>query len=456
MTVDMQLFEKFAGMIPALAERAQPPHMSDAERVEKARATFLANIDADMASEMESCIHCGHCADACHYYVPTQDPKYAPVRKFELLKRVYRRELSPLRWLHRLYTEDINADDLRKWQELVYDSCTECGRCAMICPMGINIAGMVNVMRQGLANAGIIPAEMMAMEQEQGAHGSIFGVGPTEMEQIVQDLSRKQGVEIPLNRDRADILVTTSGLDLLLYNDVLIATARIMNHLGESWTLRSDGFEAANFGLLSGYEKAQKAASERLIRAAEACGATTVIIPECGHAYPSMRWDAANLHGRQLPFRVLAISEYLGQKVKSGQLKLTPPGQGQEGHFPRSLQTRPPFGFDRRAPLGAGGTRSRLPRDGVAWRNELVLRRRRGCLPDRYRRRTAPEGLRYQDRAGRCHGRRFGGGHLRQLPAELHGGRAAGAVGQEHRIPGGTGGRGAAGNHALIKDQHHD
>ena len=333
MTVDMQLFEKFAGMIPALAERAQPPHMSDAERVEKARATFLANIDADMASEMESCIHCGHCADACHYYVPTQDPKYAPVRKFELLKRVYRRELSPLRWLHRLYTEDISADDLRKWQELVYDSCTECGRCAMICPMGINIAGMVNVMRQGLANAGIIPAEMMAMEQEQGAHGSIFGVGPTEMEQIVQDLSRKQGVEIPLKRDRADILVTTSGLDLLLYNDVLIATARIMNHLGESWTLRSDGFEAANFGLLSGYEKAQKAASERLIRAAEACGATTVIIPECGHAYPSMRWDAANLHGRQLPFRVLAISEYLGQKVKSGQLKLTPLGRDRKVTF---------------------------------------------------------------------------------------------------------------------------
>lgn len=335
MSVDMQLFEKFAGMIPALAERAQPPQMTDAERVERARETFISNLDADMAAEIESCIHCGHCADACHYYVPTQDPKYAPVRKFELLKRVYRRELSPIRWLHRLYTEDISADDLREWQELVYDSCTECGRCAMICPMGINIAGMVNVMRQGLANAGLVPPEMMAMEQEQCScgNGSIFGVGPEEMETLVGQLSEKYGVELPLNKEKADILVTTSALELLLYNDALIATARIMHHLGEEWTLRSDGFEAANFGLLSGYESVQRDASERLVRAAEACGAKTVLIPECGHAYPSMRWEAANVLKRRLPFKVLAISEYLGQQLKNGRLKLNPLGRDKKVTF---------------------------------------------------------------------------------------------------------------------------
>jgi len=324
MTVDMQLFEKFAAMIPQLAERAQVPQMSDQERVDAARETFVRKLDADMGSELESCIHCGHCASACHYYVSTQDPKYVPIRKLDLLKRVYRREISPMRWLHRLYTSDITAGELQQWQELVYDSCTECGRCSMVCPMGINIASMVIVTRQGLANAGMVPPEIMALEQEQCSHSSIFGVGSEEMAQIVLQLSETHGVDIPLNKDKADILVTTSGLDLLLYNDVLIATAKIMNHLGESWTLRSDGFEAANFGLLSGYEKLQKEASERIIRAAEACGAHTVIIPECGHAYPSMRWDAANAHGRPLSFQVLAISEYLGQQVKNGRLRLNP------------------------------------------------------------------------------------------------------------------------------------
>ena len=45
----------------------------------------------------------------------------------------------------------------------------------------------------------------------------------------------------------------------------MAATARILNHPGVNWTLRSTGFEAANFGLLSGSEALQKAASKRLI-----------------------------------------------------------------------------------------------------------------------------------------------------------------------------------------------
>lgn len=323
MSIDMERFMQFAEMLPTLGDNARVPEMSDDERLEKARSTFVRKLDSNMATQLESCIHCGHCATACHFYTPTQDPKYTPIRKLDLLKRVYRRDLSPLRWLHRLYTPDITFADLEEWQELVFDSCTECGRCSMVCPMGVNIASMVNVMRQGLAKAALMPAELMAMEQEQGEHNSLFGVGPQQMREAIHKL-QESGIEIPLDKDKADVLVTTSVIDILLFTDNLIATVKIMNHLGVNWTLRSDGYEAANFGLLSGCEKVQRDASERIIEAAAACGAKTVIIPECGHAYPSMRWEAANEHGRALDFEVLAISEYLGQQVKTGKLRLNP------------------------------------------------------------------------------------------------------------------------------------
>ncbi len=332
MTVNMEMFKQFAEMLPRLGDNAQPPQMTDAERVSTAKETFIRKLNGRMAIDLESCIHCGHCASACHYFVGTDDPKYVPIRKLDLLKRVYRRELSPLRWLHRLYTYDITVKELQECQELVYDSCTECGRCSMVCPMGINIAGMVNVMRQGMANAGMIPAELMAMEQEQGGHESLFGVGPEQMKGAIMKL-QESGLDIPLDKEKADILITTSVIDILLFTDGLIATARIMNHLGLDWTLRSDGYEAANFGLLSGYERVQKAASERIIAAANACGAKTVIIPECGHAYPSMRWEAANEHGGPLPFEVLAISEFLGREVKSGRLKLNALGRSRKVTF---------------------------------------------------------------------------------------------------------------------------
>lgn len=332
MTVDMEMFKQFAEQLPQLGQHARPAQMTDQERVTAARETYIRKLDARMAVDLESCIHCGHCASACHYYVGTQDPKYVPIRKLDLLKRVYRRELSPLRWLHRLYTHDITVKDLQEWQELVYDSCTECGRCSMVCPMGINIAAMVNVMRQGMARAGMMPAELMAMEQEQGGHDSLFGVGPEQMKAAITKL-QEAGIDIPLDKHDADVLITTSVIDLILFTDGLIATAKIMNHLGLNWTLRSDGYEAANFGMLSGCERVQKIASERIVLAARACGAKTVIIPECGHAYPSMRWEAANEHGGRLPFEVLAISEFLGREVKAGRLKLNKLGKDRKVTF---------------------------------------------------------------------------------------------------------------------------
>lgn len=321
MSINMEIFQQFGQAVQTLGDRAQPTDVgSDEERVRLAKNTFINKLTPAMGVDLESCIHCGHCAHACHFYEGTQNPKYTPIRKLDLLKRVYRRELSPIRWVHKLYTRDITSDELMEWQELVYDSCTECARCSMNCPMGINIASMVNVMRQGLANAGMIPAELTAMQQEQ-CQGSLFGVGPEQFEGAINQFN-EAGMNIPLNKDKAEYLVLTSVIDIMLLNDVLIGTAKILNHMGIDWTFQVCGFEGANFGLLSGSEPVQREASERIIRAAEACGAKYVITPECGHAYPALRWDAANEHGEPLNFEVLAISEFLGQQVKAGKLKL--------------------------------------------------------------------------------------------------------------------------------------
>jgi len=332
MSVNMQVFQGFAEQIKTLGERALPTDMPDEERVSKAKAVFLSKLNTVEAVDLESCIHCGMCAEACHFYVTTQDPKYVPIRKLDLIKRVYRRELSPLRWLHRLYTKDITAQDLEQWQELVYDSCTECMRCGLICPMGINIAAMVNTSRQALAMAGLIPDELRAMGQEQCGSiekcgsGSVFGVGPDEMRDAVKRL-QEEGLEIPLDKEKADVMVLTTVVDISLFNDALISTIKVMNKLGLNWTFRSCAFEGANFGLLSGYELLQASASNKIVNEAIACGAKTVIVPECGHAYPALRWEGANEFGKPLPFEVLAISEFLGREIHSGRLKVKPIGK---------------------------------------------------------------------------------------------------------------------------------
>ncbi len=335
MSVDMQVFHGFMDQIKVLGDYAQPTDMSDEERVSKAKAVFLSKLNTVNAVDLEACVHCGMCAEACHFYVTTQDPKYVPIRKLDLIKRVYRRELSPMRWIHRLFTQDITAQDLEDWQELVYDSCTECMRCGLICPMGINIAAMVNTTRQALAQAGLIPAELRAVEQEQCGSvdkcgsGSVFGVGPNEMRAKIKEL-QDEGLDIPLDKEKAEVMVLTTVVDILLFTDALRSTVKIMNKLNLDWTFRSCAFEGANFGLLSGYEQLQASASNQIVNEAIATGAKMVIVPECGHAYPALRWEGANEFGKPLPFEVLAISEFVGREIKAGRLRVNPIGKSKK------------------------------------------------------------------------------------------------------------------------------
>ena len=321
MSIDMNVFQQFAGQMAQLGSMAQPTDYPDEERVERAKAVFRKSIGSEQAGDLEACVKCGLCAEACHFRVASGDPKYTPARKMELMRRFYQREMGPFRWLYRLATRDITAQDLEDWQELVYDSCTTCGRCGMICPMGINIAGIVTTTRQALAEAGLVPADLRAVQQEQGANGTVFGAGPETVHQAVEQM-RARGHDVPLDKEKADYLVLTSVVDMMLFTDQLEATIKIFNRLGLDWTFRSDGFEGANFGLLAGVADVQKQASMKVIETAITIGAKAVVVPECGHAYPALRWSGAEVYGKPLPFDVYVMSEFLDLQLQAGKLKL--------------------------------------------------------------------------------------------------------------------------------------
>ena len=90
-------FDEFRQSLANLAGKAPQIEWSDEERMSRARRAFLARIGRRTAVDFETCIHCGMCAESCHFFVATGDERYTPAYKVDPLRRFYRREMSPLR-----------------------------------------------------------------------------------------------------------------------------------------------------------------------------------------------------------------------------------------------------------------------------------------------------------------------------------------------------------------------
>jgi Fe-S oxidoreductase len=290
--------------------------------VEAASRTFLAKTEEHLVSYLEGCVHCGQCAEACHFHEASGDPRHTPAYKLFPIAKAYRRQKWPLSWLG--LAPKITEKDLSEWEELLFDTCTMCGRCTTICPMGIDIASIVAGARQAFVQAGLGPEDLLAAADNARDHGSPLGVTAEKLADRIDWLADEHEVEINLDKEKADILLTVSSIEVMKYPESLSAMARILNHAGASWTVSSKGYEATNFGYLAGKADIAKIMIERVVGAAEAVGAKTVIIPECGHAYGVMRWSAANILGRELPFEVLHISEFVAKLKREGKLKLKP------------------------------------------------------------------------------------------------------------------------------------
>lgn len=309
------------------ADPNEPPYdkhgdMSDADRVDVALRRLVRDSSAAVGTFLEACVHCGLCAEACHFYVGTKDPHYTPIYKIEPLKRAYKREVGPLALVHRLLTPKLTLDELLEWEHYVYDSCTMCGRCSMVCPMGIDIASLVEATRHAYYAAGIVPARLRAIVEHADENVTSQSATPEQFVTVVEEVREAYGVDVPLDEDQADILVAFSASQLESHRDSFANTAKVLNHLGLSWTVDSRGFEATNFGLLSGFVELQRDYTMRLVDAAVRCKAKILLLPECGHAYGALRWKGPAWYGKPFPFEVLHMSEYLGQLVEKGTLKL--------------------------------------------------------------------------------------------------------------------------------------
>ncbi len=290
----------------------------------KAVQAFVDTVDAAAASYMEACVHCGQCARACHFYETNDDPRLTPIYKLQPLVKAYKRHKAPFSGLRRmlgLVPAEVTEDELNEWSDLVYDTCNMCGRCTLVCPMGIDIAAMVRKVREGFVAAGIVPEGLTGAADRAINIGSPLGIKPETLRKIVNEQVEEVGIPVELDKEGADYLVILSAMEILNFYEVIGALARIFKQAGVSWTISTEAYEATNIGIQMGDKEIARTLVGRIVDAAEKLKVKYVISPECGHAYSALKWEGPNLVGRPYSFKVVHILELLDQLQREGRIR---------------------------------------------------------------------------------------------------------------------------------------
>jgi Fe-S oxidoreductase len=189
--------------------------------------------------------------------------------------------------------------------------------------MGIQISPMIGIMRRALAAADLLPAELAGAAYEQRRQGTVLGVGAEAIRALVRD-AEAAGVPMPLDLPTAEVVLLTSAIDVRGYPGSLRAAARILNRLRLRWTLLSGSIELLGTG-----ESLEELHVRRIVDEVGRREASMLLLPECGHAYPALRFDAAHRLGEPLPFAVLSIAEFVGREIAAGRLEVRQqPGAG--------------------------------------------------------------------------------------------------------------------------------
>lgn len=243
---------------------------------------------------MDSCVHCGACSDKCHYFIGTQDPKNMPVARQDLMRSVYRRYFTlPGKVFPKLVgARDLTREVLDEWHNYFYQ-CSECRRCSVFCPYGIDTAEVTMAAREILDTVGYGQKYSNEIIGKVHKIGNNLGLPPNALidtlEGLEEDVKESTGIDVrfPIDVHGAEVLLITPSADFFAepHIDSLIGYAKVFHASGTSWTLSSMSSEAGNFGMFIGNYDQLRAIAMRIRQAALELGVKRIVVGECGHAW---------------------------------------------------------------------------------------------------------------------------------------------------------------------------
>lgn len=273
------------------------------EKINKGLAVLKELKGGKLYTEINSCVHCGLCAESCLYYNTFGEAKYIPAFKVDIVASVYNRYFTfigrKLPFLNS--SRKLDEKTIEEMVDLLYGSCTVCGRCVPHCSIGVDIAFLVNVGRQMLAEMGYVPDTLQATVNAALNSGNNMSITEDEfmdtikwLEEDLQDDLGDDSARIPLNEKGRQILYTLNPREPKFFPLSISAMAKIFYAAKESWTLSTSMFDVTNYAFFSGKINEAELITSRLYNEAKDFGVKKIVLAECGHGYRAFKWEGPN------------------------------------------------------------------------------------------------------------------------------------------------------------------
>ncbi|MBN1198165.1 MAG: (Fe-S)-binding protein [Bacteroidales bacterium] len=303
------------------------------EQLKKGLEPLNGHGDSKLLTHLNSCVHCGLCADSCLFYLATCDPRLTPARKVDLISSVYKRyhtftgKYLPV-LSHARKLDKATADEM---VDLFYGSCSICGRCTMHCSIGVDISYLVSVGRKMLANMDMVPATLQSTVNAAIETGNNMAIPTADyldtlkwMEEEMADEVGDPEACIPVDQPGKRILYTLNPREPKFYPLSIAAMAKIFYVAGESWTLSTRMYDVTNYAFFSGNLDEATLIADRLWKEMEHLDAESLVLGECGHGTRAFRWESPNYMERGFPFPVMSSVECIANYIREGRIRLDP------------------------------------------------------------------------------------------------------------------------------------
>jgi Fe-S oxidoreductase len=292
---------------------------------------------------MDICVRCGACADKCHYFIGTGDPKNMPVLRAELLRSVYRNDFTRMgKILGKVNgARSMSIGVLKEWWYYLFQ-CSECRRCSVFCPYGIDTAEITIMGRELLNLLGLNIDWIATPVANCYRTGNHLGIQPHAFKDMldffVEDIEEKTAVQVDynINKKGADILFITPSGDgyLMLFH-------YLKEKYGLDVTWSTYGSEGGNFGFFTSHET-MKRLNAKMYAEAKRLGVKWILGGECGHMWRVINQYMDTMNGptdfleepvspitgtkfeNARSNRMVHIAEFVADLIRHGKLELDP------------------------------------------------------------------------------------------------------------------------------------